>query len=138
MNKTMIEADRIDLMLTRLLPCDSKAAYERTLHLLAEELEWGAPDARGIRDGDPINRFMWGVVTKIGPVPPNDRPSRAGLAFTYVEQMIVRWATTTETSQGSRAEAEYLALILSRPVAEVEEAIRKYGPAKGRRGFGFA
>lgn len=133
MKKSQTEIDRA---IEVLLPCDTKREWELALAKLASELQWGEPDAVGRRDGDPIDRMMWGLVTRVQEyLGPETRTSRAGLGWTFAEIQLIKDAIFTRRQGKIKISNTYLARFFQRPESEIEVAINQYGPAQGRTGF---
>jgi len=137
--------DTVDALLETVLPLKNKRKFERALSRFAEDYEIGDADTRRgkrmVRDGDPVRRFLWGICTgSRNYFAGKGRTRRAG-EFTWVEQWMLKTAAeslaTPIKEQKFLPTPHYMAKVLRRSLAEVEEAMRRLGPAKGRAGFGF-
>jgi hypothetical protein len=138
--------DKIDAVLEKLLPCDSKRSYELACKRLADEYGCGESDVRiadqRVRDGDPVNRLLWGVCLRVRDYRPTpaepDSGRRGGRTgpLTWVERRCLDWAVNgSSAQQKAKPNAKYMAELLQRPESVVKEAIYKLGPARGRTGF---
>ncbi len=95
------------------------------------------------RPSSSIKRYVWGLATGLRPyiVLTEVRTPATG-QWSWAEKQFIRWYTKTASVEvchrraGSK-ETQTLAALLQRPEKEVEEAIIKYGPARGRKGFGL-
>ena len=76
----------VDAAFERLLPCDSKRAYELECSRFATDWKIGEADIRlgdkWVHDGDPVNRKLWGLCIGAtnyeGPAAADSRTSRKG------------------------------------------------------------
>lgn len=126
----------VDELLETMLPCTDIRQFRLRLARMAEAHAWGQPDDGVHRDGQPLERFLWGLATRYREYRcPVNRTVRTGLPFTYGDIYLVKFATKTESVGAAPPDAAYLARLLGRSEEEAAEAINRYGPAAGRKGF---
>ncbi len=135
--------DKIDAVVESLLSQDSERDFYRHCAVLADQFLCGDEDTpvadKKVRDGDPITRFFWGICTRVreydGPVDRKTRSRRTG-PLTWTEKKVIFWAANCESKhQRVRADAEYVANLMQRPLELVEKEMLRVGPARGRVGF---
>lgn len=133
--------EEVDALLELVLPCETKAKFELRLAMHANQTGWGEPDADGMRDGKPIERFLWGLGTRLreyrGPV--TRRTKREGPA-SYTEQWLIDVGTTTDSLEAKHKrkgfpDAAYFAILFNREQADAAKIYKAYGPAKNRDGL---
>jgi hypothetical protein len=136
-------AEKIDVVLESLLSQDSELDFYRECAVLADQLECGDNDVavadKHVRDGDPVTRFFWGICTRVreydGPASKTSRTRRSG-PLTWTERKCIFWAANCKSAQQKvKANANYLAKLMQRPIEVVEKETLRVGPARGRTGF---
>lgn len=91
-------------------------------------------------NGAAVERYIWGLVCRYngnaydGPGPM--RQPRSG-PVTWAELHIIEMANTSRSNETEPMDEAYLCNLLYRSKADIVAIWAKYGPAKGRRGFGF-
>jgi len=133
-----------DAMLNDVLFALTKAEYRRALVRVANQHAIGQCESHGgfekQRDGDPVQRRLWGLATRsVEYVPTVNRISRVGLPWTFAELSILKWAFVTPVSKQAKdnlaPDNDYIAWLLCRTVDEIRE---KRGITKpGVKGFGI-
>lgn len=133
----------IDIVLEIALPCDSKKALELALASHANATLWGEPNDLGLRDGQPLERLLWGLATRLreykGPAHEGSRKRREGPA-SYTEQWLIQCGTSTDSLEAKHKrkgypDAAYFAILFQRDAADAAKIYKAHGPAKNRTGF---
>lgn len=136
-------AEMIDAVLEEILKCDSRRHYEFVCSKYATLYKIGEADTlvadQRVRDGDPVNRLLWGLCMLVRPYPgqadSGSRSPRVG-PLTWAEYQCIDWAVNGGSKQQKRRpDAKYMAELLQRPESVVKAAMDKIGPSRGRTGF---
>jgi len=135
--------EKIDAILEELLPQNDRRSYGRMCAHLAARYGCGEADTqvadKHVRDGDPINRLLWGMCVLVRPYPGKahrgSRSPRNG-PFTWAERKCLGWATNGDSKQQrEKPDAKYMANLLQRDEDEVRAEMERIGPSRGRVGF---
>lgn len=130
----------IELVLSRLLPCQREGQFKKLCKALANGLQRGGAGQKSY-SGDTVRRLVWGIaIGSRGYTPPASRSvvDRGREEATWMELQMVRWAVQSISAEAERqAAAERLAPIICRPVDWVLSLVRRHNPMAGHPGFGF-
>lgn len=120
------DPETTDRVLDTVLAARTPRELSRALHILSEEFP-------SDRDGN-VRRMVWGLATRVKEYtgPATVRAVRTG-GITHGEAKMLDWALNSRTIHGGTSPAEYLAALLNRPLAFVQNEIFLKGPAKGRK-----
>ncbi len=122
----------VDYVIAILRNAKDEAKYKGLCDCLAIDLDRVA--VAGKPPGAALERFVWGLVTRYREYTPGDGRGifRTG-PFTWAEEYWMTLACDTATEERTKyPDAAYFALLLNRPIADVEPAWKKHGPARGR------
>lgn len=125
MNKWTAEQD--DVVLNRVLPCQTKGKYERELVAIANELGIGeVHSGRQHVDGTAIKRHLWGLAVRaVEYTPSKPHASRTGLPWTWLDTLVLNWAFVKREVKQTRGkpvpDMEYVAKLLRRTVEDIKE-----------------
>lgn len=130
-----------DLILEHMLPAQMKNIYERSLAYVAHCYSVGEPNEKGQRDGDPVNRRLWGLANRVVEYgePTQTRTTREGKVWSYAEEKVLKWAFNPERPKECKGKEKpdvaYIAKLLQRTEREVK---LKLGIVKDyTKGFGL-